>query len=231
MPSSSVVNWRHPAEIPEIITAAGALVAFMGEDFRCRSISETFAAITGHTPAQVVGKRTGDVVPADMAAERERYYQQVLATGKPLQFVESVGGARYRATYSPATIHGGSERGVVIILTPLYLLPPGATDHLPYAEHNHADPLVGLTRAETELLTLIGAGLSTQQIARKLHRSVKTIESHRASLGRKLNVTNRVELALIAVRAGLVSMIPTPGKATAGDDSDLEEVGAGSRAD
>ncbi|MBL0922165.1 MAG: PAS domain-containing protein [Phycisphaerales bacterium] len=230
MPSS--VSWRHSSEIPEIITTAGALVAFMGEDLRCKSISAPFAAITGHTPEQLIGARCAQCIPPEMAAERDRLFQQVLSTGKPVQFLEAVGGGRYRATFSPATLAGSHERGVVIILTPLYLLPPGSTDHLPFAQHNHNDPLEGLTRAETELLSLIGSGLSTQQIARKLHRSVKTIESHRASLGRKLNVTNRVELALIAVRAGLVSLVAVPGaKSKSGDDSDLEEVGAGSMAD
>lgn len=207
--SSTDLNWRHPAEIPEIITTAGALVAFVGEDYRCRSISESLAAVIGKTPEQIIGSSPIDNVPEPMAAERERLFKQVLSSGKPVQFIEAVGGARYRTTFSPATMHGGQERGVVIILTPLYLLPRGTAEALPFAEHNHHDPLESLTRAETELLTLIGSGMSTQDIARKLHRSVKTIESHRASLGRKLNITNRVELAIIAVRAGLVSLVPT----------------------
>jgi DNA-binding NarL/FixJ family response regulator len=35
---------------------------------------------------------------------------------------------------------------------------------------------------------------------------VKTIEWHRVSLGTKLGVTNRVELARIAIRAGVVGL-------------------------
>jgi DNA-binding NarL/FixJ family response regulator len=55
-------------------------------------------------------------------------------------------------------------------------------------------------------LKLIGIGLSTADIARRLERSVKTVEWHRVSLGEKLGVTNRVELARIAIAAGLVSL-------------------------
>ena len=57
-----------------------------------------------------------------------------------------------------------------------------------------------------EILRLIGEGLSTSEIAENLHRSVKTVEWHRVSLGNKLGVTNRVELARIAISAGLVTL-------------------------
>jgi hypothetical protein len=36
-----------------------------------------------------------------------------------------------------------------------------------------------------------------------MHRSTRTVEWHRASLGQKLRCGNRVQLARIAVRAGL----------------------------
>lgn len=63
-----------------------------------------------------------------------------------------------------------------------------------------------LTPREREILTMIGEGDSLPEIAHKLHRSLKTIESHRLSIGRKLNASNRVELAKIAISAGLVSV-------------------------
>ncbi|MCC7144989.1 MAG: response regulator transcription factor [Phycisphaeraceae bacterium] len=60
-----------------------------------------------------------------------------------------------------------------------------------------------LTPREQEILALIGRGLSGPQIARLLHRSLKTIQSHRQAIGRKLGVRNRVQLARIAIRDGL----------------------------
>ena len=41
--------------------------------------------------------------------------------------------------------------------------------------------LSSLTNRELQILQLIGDGLSTQEIADKLHRSVKTIEWHRVA--------------------------------------------------
>jgi PAS domain S-box-containing protein len=60
-----------------------------------------------------------------------------------------------------------------------------------------------LTPREREVLTYVAKGLSLPEIAEKLHRSLKTIESHRLSLGRKLGASNRVELTRIAIGAGL----------------------------
>jgi DNA-binding NarL/FixJ family response regulator len=41
---------------------------------------------------------------------------------------------------------------------------------------------------------LLGRGLSTRQIAERLHLSIKTIESHRENIKTKLNFRNAAEL-------------------------------------
>lgn len=66
--------------------------------------------------------------------------------------------------------------------------------------------LKDLTPREREILALIGEGYSLPEIAQRLHRSVKTIETHRLTLGKKLNANNRVELARIAISTGLVKL-------------------------
>jgi DNA-binding CsgD family transcriptional regulator len=67
----------------------------------------------------------------------------------------------------------------------------------------HLGPLDVLTPRELEVLALLGQGLSVKEIARLLHRSEKTVETHRAAIGRKLKVDDRVALAEIARRAGI----------------------------
>lgn len=57
--------------------------------------------------------------------------------------------------------------------------------------------------SELEILALLGQGMSIKQIAATLFRSTKTIENHREAIGRKLNRTRGVELAVIAQSAGL----------------------------
>ncbi len=58
----------------------------------------------------------------------------------------------------------------------------------------------GLSDREFEVLRLIGLGFGTSQIAAKLNRSVKTIETHRASLKEKLGCATATELVKFAVQ-------------------------------
>jgi DNA-binding NarL/FixJ family response regulator len=57
-----------------------------------------------------------------------------------------------------------------------------------------------LTSSEFEVLHLIGAGHSTQQIARLLCRSIKTIETHRYNIRMKLNLKDGAELIRYAIQ-------------------------------
>ena len=56
-----------------------------------------------------------------------------------------------------------------------------------------------LSDREIEIFQLIGEGRTTRQIAQKLHRSLSTVETHRAHIKEKLNLCNAVELMRAAV--------------------------------
>jgi len=61
-------------------------------------------------------------------------------------------------------------------------------------------PASRLTDREVEVLRLTGQGLSVASIARRLHRSVKTIESHRANIKDKLNLRTSEDLLRYAIQ-------------------------------
>ena len=63
--------------------------------------------------------------------------------------------------------------------------------------------LDSLSSRETDVLILLGQGLSNQQIAERLSLSDRTIGKHVSSVLLKLNVTNRTQAALYAVREGV----------------------------
>ncbi len=67
------------------------------------------------------------------------------------------------------------------------------------------DPGDGLTRREREVLTLVGEGKSSPEIAKILVLSVKTVEGHRGRIMEKLGVHNVAGLVRQAIRLGLVS--------------------------
>ena len=65
----------------------------------------------------------------------------------------------------------------------------------------HGSPSVRrLTNRELEVFHLLGQGLETQEIAARLGRSVKTIETHRARIKEKLNLRNATELVHRAIQ-------------------------------
>lgn len=57
-----------------------------------------------------------------------------------------------------------------------------------------------LSDRELEVLQLIGQGYSTQKLAKELHVSVKTVESHYANIKQKLDIKHSHELIQYAVR-------------------------------
>lgn len=57
-----------------------------------------------------------------------------------------------------------------------------------------------LTDRELEVFEMIGSGMTTRDIAKKLHLSVKTIESHREHIKEKLNLANATELLKQAIQ-------------------------------
>ena len=65
-------------------------------------------------------------------------------------------------------------------------------------------PLDELTTREQEIFNLAVRGFSNEGIAGELGISVKTVETHRARINRKLNVHCTGDLVRLAARHGLI---------------------------
>ena len=63
-----------------------------------------------------------------------------------------------------------------------------------------------LSDREKEVLQLVAEGRTTRQIASTLHVSVKTVETHRRSIMRKLDLHNVAQLTKYAIRQGLTPL-------------------------
>jgi DNA-binding NarL/FixJ family response regulator len=61
-----------------------------------------------------------------------------------------------------------------------------------------------LSDRETEVLKLIANGKDNAEIARELHISPKTVKNHISNILMKLQIENRIQAAVYAVRSGLV---------------------------
>ena len=80
-------------------------------------------------------------------------------------------------------------------------------------------PVGSLSDRELEIVNHIGNGLPTREIATKLFLSIKTVETHRVHIKRKLNLTNATQLVQFCVRW------VEENKATALGSAPLEQTG------
>ncbi len=62
-----------------------------------------------------------------------------------------------------------------------------------------------ITPREKEVLTLVAGGHSTKQIADQLGISIRTVETHRINMLKKLEVNNSAELIRKAFETGILS--------------------------
>jgi DNA-binding NarL/FixJ family response regulator len=67
-------------------------------------------------------------------------------------------------------------------------------------------PLERLSPRQREVLQLLAEGHATREIARRLKLSVKTVETHRAEVMKRLGIHDLARLVRYAVRVGLVAL-------------------------
>jgi two-component system response regulator NreC len=85
----------------------------------------------------------------------------------------------------------------------------GGSHFTPVARRTRPAPRKGghddLTEREIEVLRLIALGHTNTEIAAQLFLSVRTVESHRAAIHRKLSLVTRAQLVRHALERGLLS--------------------------
>jgi DNA-binding NarL/FixJ family response regulator len=67
-----------------------------------------------------------------------------------------------------------------------------------------AEELLALSDREQEIVQLLASGKSNKETASRLHISVKTVETHRAAIMRKLGLKSITELVRYAIRNKLI---------------------------
>jgi len=91
----------------------------------------------------------------------------------------------------------------------MYVTASLCSAELPFAKlaaaMQEGDALAPLTAREREVFSLVVAGSSTAEIARRLDVSPRTVETHRAHLSRKLGARSAADLVRFAARNGLLA--------------------------
>jgi DNA-binding CsgD family transcriptional regulator len=169
----------------------------------------------------VEGRHTRDVLSRDIAEAYLQAFAHVHRAQRPAILDIPIDGVRLRAVLRPTT--WGDQPAVLVVSRDVQDMLPLDPPHIPGFDVIKPDvtdrgPLSQLTDRELQVLAMIGEGLSTEEIAKRIGRSTKTVEWHRASLGNKLGCSNRVELARVAIKAGIAQTsrfgLPTHQKPT-----------------
>ncbi|MGB3541526.1 response regulator [Rubrivirga sp.] len=137
-----------------------------------------------------IRSRKEDLPILVLSMHQERFYAERVLRGGAQGYVMKQG--------DPAEIVPAIRR---VLSGDLYLSPSLADELVRRAVdgRDEARPAVEqLSDRETEVVRLIGSGLSTREIAEELNLSVKTIESYRANVKRKLGLRSGSELARFA---------------------------------
>jgi len=88
----------------------------------------------------------------------------------------------------------------------LYLGPGISRNVLQLISTKNKDPYDSLTTRERQVLQLIAEGKTNRQIAEELNLAVKTIDTHRSNLMRKLGIHDQTNLVKYAIRKGIVRL-------------------------
>jgi DNA-binding CsgD family transcriptional regulator len=160
-----------------------------------------------------IGKPLGEILRPEFVEERIAYIREAIDSGRTVVYESVLRGVRQRVAIRPL---GGTGTDLAAMIARRLrgterirdLVPPGAILRVPRVQ----DPgLLGvLSDRELDVLKLVGDGLSSGEIARRLHRSVRTIEGHRKTIGEKLGFSRATDLVRVAIRAGLCELPDAP---------------------
>jgi DNA-binding NarL/FixJ family response regulator len=83
------------------------------------------------------------------------------------------------------------------------VIPPGVEQILASGDGH---PASALTAREQQVMEMLGRGLTNREIAEHLQISIKTVDTHRGHVLKKLGLRNNSELTRFAVKHGYVSL-------------------------
>jgi len=198
------------------------------------SVADRQGRLVYLTSRRLVGQAPGaqpllrDVFDPEFAAERLEMIHEVLDTRRAISMIGMIAGRWIFSTYRPlppdesttpvapgslhAAVRAASDGAVITVCRPVLAdrcepeqaAPPAAR---PMRFHDLGD-LAKLNQRELQVLHLIGMGLSSAEIARAVHRSVKAVEWYRGWIAEKLGLHDKADAVRFAAARGLPGISP-----------------------
>lgn len=176
-------------------------------DMRLLWCNAEYARMCKCTPEQLIGTTMHDVMSAEMADERKARMIEIWHSGKPGRYFQVWQDHRYLTTIWRLDPKWRLKEGLFVMIAPATSQNIGEslTEHVDVIATPHLDKLDKLSRREMEVLYLTALGMSTDDIAKHIHRAPKTVENHIASITEKMNFKRRTELVRYAAQRGLTA--------------------------
>lgn len=190
------------AQIPGIAAVA------RDEDLRLFWHSPSCEWVPGKGGVSVVlmGTVLEDVISEAGARERNVVHRRVMETGVAESHYRLSLGARVLCTVYPLDEGAFGHRGIFSIAMDAPIESRLIDDDpIPILSTPNLSELSSLSTRELEVLHYVASGLSTQQIADKLCRAIKTVEHHINSIHGKLGTHSRSELVRFTSERGIQS--------------------------
>jgi PAS domain S-box-containing protein len=154
----------------------------------------------GKSNAQMLGREITDLLPREVHESVETQFRRAVEHGATTDFetvfFDAGGNLRgVRAQHLPLR-EGDAVVGVLILAFDV---------RRPPSEPIRSRPDPRLTPRQREILELIAAGLSTEEVATELTLSPETVRNHLRNAFRELRAHNRVEAIAAAQRLGLLA--------------------------
>jgi DNA-binding CsgD family transcriptional regulator len=154
-----------------------------------------------------IGGNIREGMPEMLSRERLGFMERLASQGRDGVVRDIFGGEQYITHLRLLPAEEGEATRKFLILFDRESGARDAEDYPGIVFHDAREQDLGrlalLSPRELEVLALVGEGLRAADIAKRLHRSLDTIHSHKQALLRKLRCKNATALALIAVAAGL----------------------------
>ena len=161
-------------------------------------------------PDQAVGKSLADVQSPEFSDERHGFVHRVLDEDRPLLIREFWRGRQHLSWALPAAVEDVNYHEQKVLIVTRRMGGDAKDQALTHNRSEQVDAEVVdlgefdvLSHRELVVLALLGRGLSLKQTAGMLHRSIRTIESQRDSIGLKLKLRSRGEIVRLVERVGL----------------------------
>ena len=151
---------------------------------------------------RVLELRLDDLTPPENLGSLKRAWASLVKAGTQAGSHEFLmpDGQRVRVAYS-ATVDLSSGRHIAVLDPQRH--PDRARDVALQRESQGAQ----LTRREREILALVAMGQTGPAIARELHISLATVETHIRHCLEKLGANNRPHAVLLAIKRGEISLL------------------------